>query len=133
MVFPAEIGTLAGMSEERSELWPTIDQSPAFRFPSGYRQGIISAITVLLGFSLVFMRYWSFEAPGEFTRPSIIAGLLLLVAIILEFYALWRALQIEDDDEQEYRTTLRWFLTSIFVLLGSLVLAALASAKLVTF
>jgi hypothetical protein len=27
--------------------------------------------------------------------------------------------------------TLRWFLTSIFVLLGSLVLAALASAKLV--
>ena len=27
--------------------------------------------------------------------------------------------------------TLRWFLTSIFVLLGSLVLAALASAKLI--
>lgn len=106
---------------------------PRVPIPSGYRQGIISAITVLLGFSLVFMRYWSIEAPGELTRPSIIAGLLLLVAIILEFYALWRALQIEDDDEQKYRTTLRWFLTSIFVLLGSLVLAALASAKLVTF
>ncbi len=111
------------------------DNRPKTRvpIPSGYRQGIIAAITVLLGFSLVFMRYWSFEPPGELTRPSVIAGLLLLIAIINEFYALWRALQIEDDDEQEYRTTLRWFLTSIFVLLGSLVLAALASAKLVTF
>ena len=33
--------------------------------PNGYRQGIITAITVLLGFSLLFLRFWSFEAPGR--------------------------------------------------------------------
>jgi hypothetical protein len=48
------------------------------------------------------MCYWSFEAPGELTRPAVVAGFLLLVAIVLEFCALWRALQIEDDDGQEY-------------------------------
>jgi hypothetical protein len=56
-----------------------------------------------------------------------------LLAILLEFYALWRALQVEDDHEPHYRTTLRWFLASIFVLLGGLVLAALAAANLVKF
>jgi nitrate reductase gamma subunit len=112
-----------------------VDNRPKARvpIPSGYRQGVISGITVLLGFSLLFLRYWSFEAPGELTRPSAVAGFLLLIATVLEFYALWRALQIEDDDEQEYRKTLRWFVASIFVLLGGMVSAALASAKLVIF
>jgi hypothetical protein len=33
--------------------------------PQGYRQGLITAITVLLGFSLAFLRSWGFEASGE--------------------------------------------------------------------
>ncbi len=101
--------------------------------PAGFRQGVISAISVILGFSLLLLRYWSFEASGEVTRAAVVAWLALLIALLLEFYALWRSLQIEDDDEREYRTTLRWFLTSIFALLGALVLAALAAAKLVNF
>lgn len=32
--------------------------------PRGYRPGIIPAITVFLAFSLAFLRYWGFEAPG---------------------------------------------------------------------
>ena len=75
---------------------------PRQPIPAGYRQGVISAITVLIGFSLVFMRYWSFEAQGEPTRPAIVAGLGLLLAILLEFYALWRALQVEDDHAPHY-------------------------------
>jgi hypothetical protein len=109
------------------------DSKPRVPIPAGYRQGVISAITVILGFSLLFLRYWSFEAPGEVTLPAVVAGFALLVAILLEFYALWRSLQIEDDDEREYRTTLRWFLTSIFALIASLVLAAATAAKLVNF
>jgi len=31
--------------------------SPAQTVPTGYRQGIITAITVLLGFSLAFWRF----------------------------------------------------------------------------
>jgi hypothetical protein len=93
--------------------------------PAGYRQGIISAITVLLGFSLLFVRYWNFEAPGEWTIPSFAAALLLTLAIVLELVALWRSLRIEDDDETEYRITLRWFAASTSILLVSLLLAAL--------
>jgi hypothetical protein len=94
--------------------------------PAGYRQGIISAITVLLGFSLLFVRYWNFEAPGEWTIPSFAAALLLTLAIVLELIALWRSLRLEDDDETEYRITLRWFAASTSILLVSLLLAALS-------
>ena len=40
---------------------PNKDKVPV---PAGYREGIVGAITVVLGFSLLFMRYWSLEAPG---------------------------------------------------------------------
>ena len=98
------------------------NSKPRVPIPAGFRQGVISAISVILGFSLLLLRYWSFETSGEVTRAAVVAWLALLIALLLEFYALWRSLQIEDDDEREYRTTLRWFLTSIFALLGALVL-----------
>jgi hypothetical protein len=109
-------------------------EPPAHKpLPAGYRQGVISAITVLLGFSLLFLRYWSFEAPGEWSLDSVIATLLLALAILLELVALWRSLQPEDDDEAVYKGTLRWFGVSILVLLASLLLAALITSQVVKF
>jgi hypothetical protein len=96
--------------------------------PNGYRQGIITAITVLLGFSLLFLRFWSFETPGSWTPLAIVATLLLGVSILLQFTALWRALQLSDDDENEYRKTLRWFLSAAVTLFVSLILVVLWSA-----
>jgi uncharacterized membrane protein YidH (DUF202 family) len=94
--------------------------------PAGYRQAIVSAITVLLGFSLLFLRYWNFELPGAWSISSILAALLLGLAIVFEFVALWRSLQVKDDDELEYGKTLRWFLLAIVLLVLSLLIAALA-------
>jgi hypothetical protein len=94
--------------------------------PQGYRQGIITAITVLLGFSLLFLRFWTFEAPGKWTELSIIAMVLLVLAIGLQLIALWRALQIADDDEIEYTKTLKWFFYSALTLLLSVITAAFA-------
>jgi uncharacterized membrane protein YidH (DUF202 family) len=99
--------------------------------PAGYRQGVISAITVLLGFSLLFLRYWSFEAPGEWSLEAVIDTFLLAIAILLEFVALWRSLQLEDDEASEYRKTLRWFLASTVLLLISVFFAALIAAHAV--
>lgn len=101
-------------------------RKPHTPLPAGYRQGVVSAITVVIGFSLLFMRYWGFEATGRVTRLSVAAGLLLLVAILLEFFALWRSLQVEDDEESEYRMTLRWFMASVAVLMVSITVASLA-------
>ena len=101
--------------------------------PVGYRQGVISAITVLLGFSLLFLRYWSFEAPGEWSLGAVVSTVLLAIAILLELVALWRSLQLEDDEPSEYRKTLRWFLASTILLLISIFFSALIATHVVKF
>jgi NO-binding membrane sensor protein with MHYT domain len=102
-------------------------REPQSSLPPGYRQGAISAITVVIGFSLVFMRYWNFEVTGRLTYTASAAALALMAAILLEFYTLWRALQPEDEQDSEYRKTLRWFMRSVAVLLVSVTIASLAT------
>jgi hypothetical protein len=99
--------------------------------PAGFRAGVITAITVVLGFSFLFLRSWAFELPGEWTLSSELAAVLLLLAIMLQLVALWRSLQLKDDVAAEYRITLRWFLTSIIILLVSLIVAAISYSNIV--
>ena len=106
---------------------------PHVPLPTGYRQGIITAITVLLGFSLLFFRYFDFELPGEWTVSSIIAAIVMAVSILLQFVSLWRSLQLKDDDEVEYKVTLRWFLFSGILLLVSLAFAGFSMSEVVRF
>ena len=101
---------------------------PPRPLPTGYRQGIISAITVVLGFSLLFARYWTFEAEGEWSVASVISVVLLSIAIALEFVALWRALLPRDDDLPVYYVTLRIFFGSVFVLSVAVFMSGLISA-----
>jgi hypothetical protein len=108
-------------------------ERPRVPLPAGYRQGILAAITVFLGFSLLFLRFWSFEAPGHWTTVSVIALVLLAIAIMLELITLWRSLQVADDDEIEYKKTLRWFLLSIVMLVLSLLAAGLDYTELLQF
>ena len=92
--------------------------------PQGYRQGLTTAITVLLGFSLAFFRFWGFEESGEWTTRSIIATLPLAVAVLLQIIALARSLRLEDDHPTEYRRTVMWFTSSAVVLLVGMLLTA---------
>lgn len=96
--------------------------------PPGYRQGLITAITVLLGFSLAFLRFWGLEAAGQWTAGSLISTLTLIVAVVLQIVALFRSLRIEDDDEREYRKTVRWFIASAAIMLLALLLTMVESA-----
>jgi predicted membrane channel-forming protein YqfA (hemolysin III family) len=96
---------------------------PQRPLPEGYRQGIITAITVLLGFSLALFRFWGFEAPGEWSARSIVAAGTMVVAVVLQIVALVRSLRLEDDDRDEYRKTVRWFTASAVVLLVGLLFA----------
>jgi hypothetical protein len=92
--------------------------------PNGYRQGIVSAITIFIGFSLTFLRFWAFEAPGEWTPRSLLASGVIAVPIVLEIYVLFRSLRVEDDDELEYAKTIRWFVVSVFTMLIAVIFAA---------
>ena len=96
--------------------------------PSGFRQGIITAITVLLGFSLTFWRFWGLESPGYWSRASLAAAVCLIVAVALQILALFRALRLEDDSIPEYRKTVRWFIVSAIALLVGLTIAMMDAA-----
>ena len=96
--------------------------------PDGFRCAVVTAITVVLGFSFLFLRSWAFELPGEWTSSSEIAAVLLLCAIVLELLTLWRSLQLKDVRVKEYERTLRWFVAALVLLLASVVVAALSYA-----
>lgn len=104
------------------------EREPRRPLPQGYRQGIITAITILLGFSLAFVRFWAFEAPGEWGLRSLLSTVALVVAIALQIYAMFRSLRVADDDEPEYQTTVRWLISSGVVTLLGLLLAAIEVA-----
>jgi hypothetical protein len=93
--------------------------------PQGYRAGIITAITVLLGFSLTFLRFWGFEAPGKWTLRSVVSSGILVLAVGLQIFALFRSLRLEDDGVSEYRKTVAWFIASAVALLLGLLLAVI--------
>lgn len=91
--------------------------------PQGYRAGIITAITVLLGFSFAFLRFWGFEAPGKWTFRSVLSTAILVIAVGLQIFSLFRSLRLEDDQVNEYRKTVAWFIASAVALLIGLLLA----------
>jgi len=105
---------------------PVVERQPP-GVPDGYRQGLITAITVLLGFSLTFLRFWSFEAPGHWAALSIVSTGTSMAALVLQLVALFRSLRIEDQVATEYRKTVRWFISSVVVLLFALSFAIIES------
>lgn len=107
------------MSEDSED-----SSAPRRTLPDGYRSGLIIAITVFLGFSLAFLRFWAFEAPGAWTVRAILVTGALAIAIALEIYALFRALRVADHEPPEYARTVAWFIASTIVLLVGLTLAA---------
>ncbi len=109
--------------EERGP--PAAEARPRRPPPQGYRQGLITAITVLLGFSLSFLRFWGLEAPGEWTPRSMSAAGAIVIAIAMQVVALSRSLRVADDDEEEFARTVGWLRASAIVLLVGLGLALL--------
>jgi hypothetical protein len=98
------------------------------KLPQGYRQGVITAITVIIGFSLAFVRFWAFEAPGEWTPISVTAAVIMVIPIVAQIWALYRALLVEDDDEDTYRKTIKLFVGSIVGMLFALCFSAFVIA-----
>lgn len=99
---------------------------PNHAIPPGYRPALVTAITVILAFSLYFFRFWGFEADGEWTVFSIVAAFVMFVAIVVQAFALWRSLQLADDRPESYETTVSWFMAGIGLALISVTLAVLA-------
>jgi hypothetical protein len=109
------------MSKDRTEA----EERP---LPAGYRQGIITAITVFLSFSLLFMKFWVFEPSAvPWTPLSIGAAVLLAASVGCQVYALWKALQLADDMVGHYQRTLRWLLAGILFLICGLLIGEMTA------
>ena len=108
--------------EPKSESTPSPERQRT-PLPPGYREGIITAITVLLGFSLAFFRFWGFEAEGQWSSRSVFAAAILIVAVVMQIIALFRSLRIADNDEIEYGKTVGWFVASAVVLFIAVLIA----------
>lgn len=96
--------------------------------PQGYRQGVITAITVMLGFSLYFLRFWALEAAGDWTLVTFLAAIPIFLSIACLFTALWRSLQVADDSEPVYRVTLRWFFWGVVLAFAGVLAASVTYA-----
>jgi hypothetical protein len=113
---------MTGKDEPKSEPTPSPERQRT-PLPPGYREGIITAITVLLGFSLAFFRFWGFEAEGQWSSRSVFAASILIVAVVMQIIALFRSLRIADDDQIEYGKTVGWFVASAVVLFIAVLIA----------
>lgn len=86
---------------------PSDLETPARVVPEGYRQGLITAMNVLLGFSLTFLRFWGFEAPGQWSLRSIVSTGLSTVAVALQWS--WPAASVPAIQRAAVPCSTRWF------------------------
>jgi hypothetical protein len=97
------------------------------QIPLGYRQAITTAITVFLGFSLTLLRAaWGFEAKGGWRRIEIASEIVMATGIVLQISALFRALDIRDDDRKFYMRTVRIFEFGICTAVFGVILTIIA-------
>jgi len=66
--------------------------------PPGYREGLLTAITVFVAFTLAFLKYWSLETPGRWTWLGILSVAPLALGLALQLVALFRSLDLRDDE-----------------------------------
>ena len=85
--------------------------------PSSYHQGLITATTVVIAFSLAFIRYWSFEATGTWWWASIISEVILVISIVMQVYVLARALNLKHNNAKEYTKSVKWLIIAVSTLI----------------
>jgi hypothetical protein len=82
------------------------------RIDSTFRNGSVTAIGVVLAFSLGFLNNWS-ALPTAWVPTDLIAVVLLAVGIGFQIWGMAGMLEPESLDEQVYRRLVRFFLIGL--------------------
>ena len=96
--------------------------------PQGYREGVLTAITVFIAFSLAFLKYWSLETPGRWRWLDILSMAPVAIGLVFQLIALFRSLDVRDDHEERYRRTVRYFLWGVVAVIVGVVASILIAA-----
>jgi hypothetical protein len=91
--------------------------------PAGYREGLLTAITVFIAFSLGFLKFWSLETPGTWTLFGVAALAPISIGLLLQLIALFRSLDVRDDQEERYRYTIAYFRWGVLAVILGVVLS----------
>jgi hypothetical protein len=92
--------------------------------PAGYHQAVTTAMTVFLGFSITFLRIvWEAVQKKGWTLAEMFSESVVFAGIILQVTALFRALDVSDDDVVHYRPTIVLFKSGVVVVIVGVVLA----------
>jgi len=98
-------------------------EEPA-KLPDGYHSGLLTAITVFLGFSLAFFRFWTVDpASGPWTRRGIVSASVMGVGILVQLVAFFKALSLKDQEPQHYQSTVRWFQIGVVIVIAGFLIA----------
>lgn len=96
--------------------------------PPGYRQGLITSITVVLTASLLFFRFVVFEpSSGPWTNWGAVCAILSGISILMQLFTLWRALRPIDEKIAVYEVTIRWFASAVLLFIFGLASDTVAS------
>lgn len=86
------------------------------------RSALVTAIGILLGFTLTFFEHWN-EAPGEWRARHIPPVVALALGGILMVISLYRALVPHDQNVRQYERTVRLFIAGVALVLIGFILA----------
>jgi hypothetical protein len=92
------------------------------RIDSTFRNGSLTAIGVVVGFSLGFLSSWA-TSDGEWNRVDLVSVLLLLVGIALEIRALAGMLGVRSLILSRYEWLIRLFMVGLMFTAGGVFLA----------
>jgi hypothetical protein len=92
---------------------------------STFRNGSLTAIGVVVGFSLGFLSRWA-STPGEWARSDLVAVTAITLGIALQIKALAELLSRQSLAAHRYDRAVRIFLTGLILVAIGVVLAIFA-------
>lgn len=107
---------------------PLVGSKPIDELPAGYRQGVLAVETIVFGFSLSFMKFWTFDTSGNWSLQGIAAILLLALSILLQIHVMWRSLDPADSRLVEYGKTRQRLMLAMAVLFLAVVFSVIVDS-----
>ena len=92
------------------------------RIEATFRNGSLTAISVILGFSLGFLNRWA-GLPGAWTRPDAMAVAAISIGIVLEIVAVASLLLVASLDLRRYNRAVGVFLAGLTFVAAGVALA----------
>ncbi len=100
------------MAEDRSK---SSEAAPEVaRIDSTFRNGSLTAIGVVVGFSLGFLSRWA-GLPGDWSRSDLLAVFAITIGIVLQIKALADLLSVKSLILSRYNRAIRIFLAGLIL------------------